>query len=87
MGSTLESAICFSLVLLILTMMIIFPASIWKDSRSRGIDARTEIRFHLNNRKPRSVKEMDGYESTDMSPEVINTMISGLTDAVKIAGR
>ena len=87
MGSTFETAICVSLILAVLAIFVVSPVKIWDTSLENGINARDEIIFHMNNLKPCRTKQIHGHNSNDMSPEVINTMISGIIDSFKIAGR
>ena len=87
MGSSLETAIAVSLILTVLAIFAVSPIKIWDTSLENGINARDEIKFHMNNLKPCRSKEINGHSSNDMSPEVINTVISGMIDTVKIAGR
>ena len=87
MGSSLETAIAVTLVITVLAIFAVSPIKIWDVSLENGVSARDEIVFHMNNLKPCRSKEIHGHDSNDMSPEVINTVISGMIDTVKIAGR
>lgn len=87
MGSTIETSVCFSLILLILTIFIIQPIYIWDDSLKGGINIRDELVFHMKNDKPVSTKLIDDYYSTDTCPETINTALAGIADAISIAMR
>ncbi|MBO7449654.1 MAG: hypothetical protein J6U54_04725 [Clostridiales bacterium] len=87
MGSTLESAICFSLIILLLAVFISAPALIWKDSLDRGNNGVSEMRYHMKNEHLIYEYELDGYDTCDTSPELLNTMLNGIIDTIKIAGR
>ena len=87
MGSTIESAICFSLVLSILTIFIVFPVETWNTCGDIAVDLYEELSFHMDNSNPVSVKDFDDFYSTDTSPEVMNTAIAGILDSVNIAKR
>lgn len=82
MGSSVESAICFSLVFSILTMFIVFPVDTWSKCIDIALDSYEELSFHMDNSSPVSVKEFDEFYSTDTSPELINTAIAGILDSV-----
>lgn len=87
MGSTIESAMCFSLVLLLLTVFIVYPVDTWKKCIGIAMDNYEELTFHIENSEAVSSKNIDGYESTDTCPELVNTAISGIIDSVNIIKR
>ena len=84
MGSTLEAAITFSLVIVILTMFVVLPADIWEQSLQYAKEARAEIDFHIHNESPVSSKEIGSHQSVDCSGEQINTMVTGIIDSLRI---
>ena len=86
MGSSLESAICFTAVLALLAFFIVCPTRIREDALISGKNARDEIIYHMNDRKPIRTKRIGKANCNDISPEVINTMIIGIVDMVKTAG-
>lgn len=85
--STLESTICFSLVIIILSAFIVFPFDLWNKTLDKAIVIRDELIFHLENDAPVSTKSMDNYYSNDTCPELINTAIFGIIDSINIATR
>ncbi|MCQ2466085.1 MAG: hypothetical protein MJ166_01015 [Clostridia bacterium] len=87
MGSSIETSICFALVILILTMFVVFPVDIWKECLDIGKNNIEELSFHMDNEYPVNLKEINDHYSTDTSPELINTAITGIIDAIHIAVR
>ncbi|MBO7426100.1 MAG: hypothetical protein J6U23_10505 [Clostridiales bacterium] len=86
MGSTLEASICFSLIILVLAVFIVYPNEIRHNSVLQAKTAVSEMRFRLRSEKPVEVREIDGHMVADTSPEQINTMICGIIDCIKIGG-
>lgn len=85
MGSTIETSICFSLVLLILTVFIVFPMDTWHKCIDIGVNGVNELKFHLENDNVVSTKRIASYDSKDTCPELINTAIFGIIDSISIA--
>ena len=86
MGSTLESSIYFSLILILLSAFIIYPNEIRKDTCIQAKSAVSEMRFRLRGEKAIETRDIDGHMVSDTSPEQINTMICGFIDCIKIGG-
>ena len=84
MGSTIESAIVFSLVLIVLSFLITGPEDICLDSLADCKNGMEEISFTLNDDWIASFKRVDGVKISDCSPERFCTYISGLSDCYRI---
>ncbi len=86
MGSTLEAAICFSLVIIILGIFIVYPSRLWEGCQQQGITAVEEFSFRLRSDELTESKNIEGHIVYASSPEKMNTMLNGIIDSVKIAG-
>ena len=86
MGSTLEAAISFSLIILILGLFIAYPSRLWESCQDQGITAVDEFEFRMRSDELTESKKIGGHIVYASSPELLNTMLNGVIDSIKIAG-
>ena len=86
MGSTLEAAICFSLIIIFLGIFIVYPSRLWEGCQDQGVTAVEEFKFRLKSDELTESKEIEGHIVYASSPELLNTMLNGIIDSIKIAG-
>lgn len=77
MGSSIEGACVFTLVLLVLSFLIVAPSSILLDCAQNEYNLEDELSFHLEDDAILQVREYDGYTSNSISCERMHTLISG----------
>ncbi len=84
MGSSIESAIAFSIIISMLAFIITVPINVVGDCIDNARSAMKEIEFQEENDSVISSKTIDGINVTDFCQERINTMIDGLIDSIGI---
>ena len=82
--STLESAISFSLILIMLTFMITGPEAIALDSFECARDGGNELFFMECDREVAHKNIVGGAVCYDASPEKLSTFLSGISDNFRI---
>lgn len=82
---TIESAICFSTVLLVLTIFIVYPLELWQKSLEVGKTIVQELDYQMENDSPIASRRFGNHYSNDTCPELINTAIAGIIDSIEIA--
>ncbi|MBP5261663.1 MAG: hypothetical protein J6Z43_06020 [Clostridiales bacterium] len=84
MGSTLETAIVFSLVITALCILVLGPEDICLESLEDCGYGMDEISFQIMDGAVASFCKVDGIKICDCSPERFCTYISGLSDSYRI---
>jgi hypothetical protein len=79
MGSTLESTIVFSIILIILAALIVGPATILFDCSKCEYYFTQELEFHSEDERILSNEQIDRANSTCISQEQMNSFLSGLS--------
>lgn len=82
---TIETAICFSTVLIVLTIFIVYPLDLWHKTLEGGKIIVQELDFHFENESAVSTKRFGNHYANDTCPELINTALAGLIDSIEIA--
>ena len=82
--STLESAICFSLILILLAFMITGPESIALDSFRCAKDGGNELYFMEIDKEVAYKNTVNGVTCYDTSPEKLCTYLTGISDNFRI---
>lgn len=67
--STLESAICFTLIIFVLSLLILFPVDICADTLSDANE---------------SIEDVLDTEDQYISPEQLNTFLTGISENYRI---
>ncbi len=80
MGTSIEYAIVFSLVLVMLGYLFYIPNQIVRDSEDISEYLFDEIEFHMENSRPVSDRRIASVDSQDTCPEILFTMFSGLSE-------
>ena len=84
MGSSIETAIVCSLVILIITFLIVKPEDICIDALDMASDGIEEVGFMLEESKVTEYRDIGGVMVSGTSPERFHTYISGLSDSYRI---
>ena len=84
MGSSIEAAICFSLILLLLTVFIVYPNKLRSECVLQAGTAVKEIEFRKKSEKVIDIRNIGGVDTVDTSPEQLNTMLNGIIDSSRI---
>ena len=84
MGSSIEAAICFSLILLLLTIFIVYPNKLRSECVRQAATAVKEIEFRKKSEKVIDTRNIGGVDTVDTSPEQLNTMLNGIIDSIRI---
>ncbi|MCR5618134.1 MAG: hypothetical protein K6F83_07600 [Clostridiales bacterium] len=84
MGSSIEAAICFSLILLLLTIFIVYPNKLRSECVRQAGTAVKEIEFRKKSEKVIDTRNIGGVDTVDTSPEQLNTMLNGIIDSIRI---
>ena len=84
MGSTLETSIVFTVVILMISFLITGPADISLESFDDCKKGMDEIRFETEDTAIASFTEVGGVEISDCSPERLCTYITGFSDCYRI---
>lgn len=82
--STLESAICFSLIILLLSFMITGPEAIALESFDVAKDGGNELFYMEADDEVISKNTVRGVICYDTSPEKLCTYLTGLSDNFKL---
>lgn len=82
--STLESAIAFSLILIVLAFMITAPESIALDSFECAKDGGNELFYMEQDRGVADTNYVHGVSCYDTSPERLCTFLTGISDNFRI---
>jgi len=83
-GSSIEAAICFSLILLLLTVFIVYPNKLRSECVHQAGTAVKEIEFRKKSEKVIDTRNIGGVDTVDTSPEQLNTMLNGIIDSIRI---
>ena len=78
--STLEAAICFSLILVLLAFMISGPEAIALDSFQCAKDGGNELFYMERDREVAYKTSVHGATCYDTSPEKLCTYLTGISD-------
>lgn len=84
MGSTIETALIFTVVLLVLSILITGPEDICLESLDDCRNGIQEVGFMLQDERISSVVKIGDVKVCDCSPERFCTYISGLSDCYRI---
>ena len=84
MGSTIETTIVFTLVLLLIAALITGPEKVCLTSIEDLRSGTEEIRFELEDSETASFTRINGVEISDTSPERLCTFLSGLSDNFRL---
>lgn len=82
--STLESAIAFSLIILLLVFMITGPESLALESFNRAKDGGTELYYMERDDEVMDKHYVHAVTCYDTSPERFCTFLTGLSDNFKL---
>ena len=82
--STLESAICMSLILIMLAFMITGPESVALDSFECARDGGNELFYMEKDKEILYKNSVSGSVCYDTSPERLCTFVSGISDNFRI---
>ena len=82
--SSLESAICFSLILVLLAFMITGPEAIALDSFQCAKDGGNELFYMERDRDVLSRNSVRGVDCYDSSPEKLCTFLTGISDNFRL---
>ena len=82
--STLESAICFSLIILLLSFMITGPEAIALESFDVAKDGGNELFYMQADKEVLSKNTVRDVTCYDTSPEKLCTYLTGLSDNFKL---
>ena len=82
--STIESAIAFSLVLIMLAFMITAPEALALDSFERAKDGGNELFFMERDEDIADKVIVGGVDCYDTSPEKLCTYLSGISDNFRL---
>lgn len=82
--STLETAITFSLILVMLAFMITGPESIALDSFECAKDGGNELFFMERDKEIADKVVVSGVDCYDTSPEKLCTYLSGISDNFRL---
>ena len=80
MGSSLETAIVFSLVLAFLCFLIAGPEKLILETLEDADNGMRELEYELHNRDIISSRNVDGVVVYSASPEAFCTVLSGISD-------
>ena len=84
MGSTLETSIVFTVVILLISFLIMGPADLSLESLDDCRDGMDEIRFETEDSSIASFTTVGGVKISDCSPERFCTYITGFSDCYRI---
>ncbi|HAW16414.1 MAG TPA: hypothetical protein DCW41_06915 [Clostridiales bacterium] len=84
MGSTLETAVVFSTVLIILTFLITAPMLICGDIRDEFLVLLEEQEQYTDNGELIREEDMGGYDLRDVGSERLNTFLTGISENYRI---
>ena len=82
--SSLESAICFSLILVLLAFMITGPETIALDSFQCAKDGGNELFYMEKDRDVLFKNNVRGADCYDASPEKLCTFLTGISDNYRL---
>lgn len=82
--SALESAICFSLILVLLAFMISGPEAIALDSFQAAKDGGNELFYMEMDREVAYKNRVHGVTCYDTSPEKLCTYLTGISDNFRL---
>ena len=82
--STLESALAFSLIIIVLVFMITAPESIALESFDRAKDGGNELYFMERDQEVMSKHYVHSVACYDTSPERFCTFLTGLSDNFRL---
>ena len=82
--SSLESAICFSLILVLLAFMIAGPEAIALDSFQTAKDGGNELFYMEKDRDVLYKNNVRGVDCYDASPEKLCTFLTGISDNFRL---
>ena len=82
--SSLESAICFSLILVLLAFMIAGPESVALDSFQCAKDGGNELFYMEKDRDVLCENKVRGAVCYDASPEKLCTFLTGISDNFRL---
>jgi len=80
MGSTLETAIIFTLCFVLLIFLIVSPISICADSVDMANDGNRELKYHLADEEIIASRRIGGVSNQSTSPERLNTFLAGVSE-------
>lgn len=84
MGSTLETSLVISAVLLLLTFLILAPLEICGECLDLGRDGKTELDYQLENSEIITSRRVGGRDAWLTSPEMLCTFLTGLSENYRI---
>ena len=84
MGSTIETAIVFTLVLLIIVTLITGPERVCLDSIGDLKSGIRELEIELEDSEVAAFYEVNGVNISDTSPERICTFMTGISDNFRL---
>lgn len=84
MGSSVETAIVFTAILLIITFLITGSEEVAFDSFGKAKTGAKEIVYMVNDEDIYSVKKIGGIDAVNTSPEKLCTLLSGVSDNYRI---
>ena len=84
MGSTIETAIVFTLVLLIIVTLITGPERVCLDSIGDLKSGIRELEIELEDSEVAAFYEVNGVNISDTSPERICTFLTGISDNFRL---
>lgn len=84
MGSTLETAIVFTVVFMVIILMIVLPMNLCADSVNIANSANEEISFHLQNGDITEGRTINGIECHSTTPEELCTFLTGISENYRI---
>lgn len=82
--STLESALAFSLIIIVLVFILTAPESVAMDSFDLAKDGGTELFYMEKNSEVMDKHYVSGVACYDTSPERFCTFLTGLSDNYKL---
>ena len=82
--STLESAIAFSLIIILLCFMITGPETIALDSFDMAKDGGIELFYMESDREVAYKNQVHGVTCYDTSPEKLCTFLTGISDNFRL---
>ena len=84
MGSSVETAIVFTAVMLIITFLITGSQEVAVDSFQKAKGGVKEIVYMVNDEDIHSVEKIGGVSAVNTSPEKLCTLLSGVSDNYRI---
>lgn len=86
MGETIETALVFCLVFTMIVFFITAPVEVCRENKTQYEDACEELAFHMENDKIADSSDIDGVSVNDISQERLNTLLSDVSDMIRIIG-